>query len=165
MWKRTRLKIRIAMILTILAVIATFVNFFIHNDTVNLIIYAVVVIGIALDMVANCEDINKATKNAIDAERARDRALLAMRLMKSKVIRRSDSTLFTKKEMLDLIDEAIEDAEKLESEEINLGIMMDKNFIEKVGMASKLLVLKDISKSLAVIADSMQQKETAKNDE
>ena len=108
MWKRTRLKIRISMILTILAVIATFVNFFIHNDTVNLIIYAVVVIGIALDMVANCEDINKATNNAIDAERARDRALLAMRLMKSKVIRRSDSTLFTKKEVLELVKEAIE---------------------------------------------------------
>lgn len=56
-------------------------------------------------------------------------------------------------------------SEELKSEELVRALFTNQNVIEKVSMASIASVLEDISISLAVIADSMQQKETAKSDE
>jgi len=114
MLKNIKIKSKIAIFLMVLAVIATIVNYFIKSQTVNLVIYTVVVITLGLDMVSILEDTWKAREEAIDEKLKKKHAIAAVRELRFQVNRRSDSTLFTKKEMLDLIDEALEDAEKWE---------------------------------------------------
>lgn len=114
MLRKTKIKARIAMVLVILALIATIVNFFIKVQTINLVIYVVVVISLGLDMMSFIEDAFKAANEAIDERFKKEHTIAAVRELRFQVDRRSDSTLFTKKEMLNLIDEAIEDAEQWE---------------------------------------------------
>lgn len=55
-------------------------------------------------------------------------------------------------------------SEELKSEELVRALFTNQNVIEKVSMASIASVLEDISISLAVIADSLHQKERQNED-
>lgn len=111
MWKKIKIKYRLAIIIAIVSVIIAIANVFLMNETIRTIVSIAPVIVLALDCLGLIEDNMKMLKRL---EHEADNVMntrTALHELRFRFNRASDNHLFNKKEIVEAITEAIEEAE------------------------------------------------------
>lgn len=112
MWKKIKIRYKLAISIAIAAVILSIVNLFVRNEVLRIILQFAPVVVLGLDCWGLIEDnlkmLERLTKQNYELHQTR----YALHNLRFQINRMNDDHVFVKKEIVDAITKAIDEAEK-----------------------------------------------------
>lgn len=112
MWKKIKIRYKLAISIAIVALILSIVNLFVKNETLKIILQFTPILVLGLDCWCFIEDNQKMLERMTKQNYELHQTRYALHNLRFQINRMNDDHIFVKKEIVEAITKAIDEAEK-----------------------------------------------------